>query len=109
MSEMQRRPRLPTGERRIDHWNYRVFCERVPDGVGGTVEQFTIREAYYDDTDTRPHSWTAEPSTPFGDTKLALMEDVTAMASAISSPVLYLDDDGNAIGSEEVRRGSLRR
>jgi hypothetical protein len=108
VTEIQRRPPLPTGERRIDHWNYRVFCEQVPDGIGGTVEQFTIREAYYDDTDSRPHSWTAEPSTPFGETKLALMEDVTAMASAISSPVLYLGGNGE-IASEEVRRGSLRR
>lgn len=97
-----------TGERAITHWNYRVFSQRVPDGIGGWVVQFTIREAYYDDTDTRPHSWTAEPSTPFGETKLALMEDVTAMAAAISSPVLNLTDDGDAIASEEARRGSLR-
>lgn len=96
-------------ERAISHWNYRVFCQDVPDGVGGTVGQFTIREAYYDDKDTRPHSWTAEPSTPFGETKLALMEDVTAMAAAVSSPVLYLSNDGDEIVAEEVRRGSLRR
>lgn len=99
-------------ERSIDHWNYRVFCQQRPDGIGGAVAEFTIREAYYDATDTRPHSWTEEPSTPFGETKLALMEDVTAMAAAISSPVLYLTDDGNEIASEEagrkLSRASLR-
>lgn len=102
----------PSGEREITHWNYRVFCQNVPDGGpdGERTDQFTIREAYYDATDSRPHSWTAEPATPFSDSKLGLMEDVTAMAAAISSPVLYLTEDGEQIASEEVRgRGSLRR
>ena len=98
-----------TGERKIDHWNYRVFCQDLPDGVGGKVGQFTIREAYYDGSDPRPHSWTSEPSTPLGETKLELMEDVTAMAAAISSPVLYLSDDGDNIVAEEAKAGLRRR
>ena len=97
------------GEREIDHWNYRIFHRLVPDGLGEMTDEYTIREAYYDDVDSRPHSWTSEPSTPFGETKLALMEDVTAMAGAIFSPVLHLSDDGEHIVSEEVCRGSFRR
>jgi hypothetical protein len=92
-------------ERPITHWNYRVFQRNVPDGIGGVIEEWTIRETYYDGND--PHSWT-EPTFPFGETKVALMEDVTAMAGAIASPVLYLSDDGNEI-VEGPRRGSLRR
>lgn len=111
MPDELRRYAPPPSEREIDHWNYRVFCQDVPDGGpdGERISQFTIREAYYDATDTRPHSWTENPASPFSETKLGLMEDVTAMAAAISSPVLYLSDDGEQIVAEEVRRGSLRR
>lgn len=97
------------GERGVSHWNYRMFCRDIPDGVGGTEQEWTIREAFYDERDTRPHSWTEESARAYGDSKIALMEDVTLMAAAIASPVLYLSDDGSAIVAEEVRRGSLRR
>lgn len=40
----------------MTHWNYRMFCRDIPDGVGGTEQEWTIREAFYDERDTRPHS-----------------------------------------------------
>lgn len=97
-------------EREIDHWNYRMFQQRVPDGVGGYVEQFTIREAYYDSTDTRPHSWTVDECAPYGETKMELIDNVYAMAAAASAAVLVLSEDGSEIVAEQrpTARGKRR-
>jgi hypothetical protein len=77
-------------------WNYRMFHRQVPDGGGGTSDEFTIREAYYD---PRGHvtAWSAEPSHPYGETKWELMDDASRMSSAISLPVIEISEDGNEL------------
>lgn len=93
----------------ISHWNYRMFHRVVPDGQGDTSDEFTIREAYYEHTDdTLPHSWTTEPSAPFGETKLSLMEDVSAMSRATSQPVVELTPDGDALAADQPSGATLR-
>ena len=77
-------------------WNYRMFHRTVPDGVGGTSDEFTIREAYYNKKG-KVDSWSAEPSHPYGETKLDLMQDVTHMGAAISQPVIELTPNGEAL------------
>jgi hypothetical protein len=101
----------PTRADKGGGWNYRMFHRRVPDGVGGTTDEFTIREAYYDKRgpDAKVMSWSAEPMAPYGETKLQLMEDVTAMAAAISQPVIALTPDGEHLADEQpASKGSFR-
>ena len=88
-------------------WNYRMFHRTVPDGLGGTTDEFTIREAYY--TGDQVTSWSAEAASPYGESKLDLMADVTAMASAISQMVDNLTPDDEHLADEQPKReASLR-
>jgi hypothetical protein len=70
------------------HWNYRVFhrCYLIADTP---VEQYTVREAYYDD-DGKVTGWSAEPSAPMGDTMEELEEDLAHMRVALDRAVIEL-------------------
>ena len=81
---------------KVAFWNYRMFHRQVPDGLGGVEDEYTIREAYYG-YDNKVHSWTAEPSSPKGETKLGLMDDMSAMSRAIAEPVIELTPDASAL------------
>jgi hypothetical protein len=78
------------------HWNYRMFHRQVPDGLGGVTDEFTIREAYYD-RKGRLSAWSAESASAHGETKWELMDDACAINRAISSPVVEITPDGNAL------------
>ncbi len=68
------------------HWNYRVTRTLVD---GQYV--FEIREVYY--TNGEPHSWSADPSAPSGETWHELVEDTVKMDRAVSLPCLDLTGD----------------
>lgn len=68
-------------------WNHRVVRTTYPKGEVG----FGIHEAFYNKpTDTVPHSITAEPVAPIGETLEDLVEQVQRNLKAASQPVLEL-------------------
>jgi hypothetical protein len=77
-------------------WNYRVFHRMVPDGLGEHEDEYTIREAYYDQNG-QVHSWTEQPASPLGSTREGLSEDMSCMSLAFSKPVVELTADGSAL------------
>ncbi len=64
-------------------WNYRVTRIKV-DGE----DVYEIREVYY--THGQPHSWSADPIAPHGESWHELAEDIVKMQSAVSRPALDL-------------------
>jgi hypothetical protein len=77
-------------------WNYRVFHRKVSDSQGNMDDEFTIREAYYDDKGNIVN-WSAEPAHPYGVSKIELMDDVAHMLQATTQPVVELTPDAGAL------------
>jgi hypothetical protein len=72
-------------------WNYRMFHREV-----NGEDEFTIREAYYDDNGDI-HLWSADPSFPSGETKIELMDDLARMLEATGQPVVKITPDGEEL------------
>lgn len=70
----------------MGYWNYRVFKETI-----GKEVQFSIREAYYDNKKTVPHSWTCEPAAAVGENEKEVKKDLFWMRKAFQYPVIDLD------------------
>jgi hypothetical protein len=89
-------------------WNYRVLRTKVTwkvDYEDTTSEEFyyeyEIREVYYDG-DGNVEGVTVKPSSPYGNCKEELAEDLELMALALSKPVLELINGKYVeVGSDE--------
>ena len=68
-------------------WNYRMI--RTDDG---DEFFFQIYEVYYDKSG-KPHSWSAEPISPGGDTPVTVGEDISLMFKAITLPPFIILSD----------------
>ena len=64
-------------------WNYRVVKKD---------NYFAIHEAFYDEKSKKPHSITAEPCEPYGETLEELKEDIEWFTIALEKPVLNYKD-----------------
>jgi hypothetical protein len=63
-------------------WNHRVVKQN---------ELYTIREVFFEPGGA-PHSWTAEPIHPQGETLEELKKEIERMLQACSEPVLFDND-----------------
>ncbi len=58
-------------------WNYRIVKTRI-----GSVEQWAVREVYYDQHGNITH-WTEDGVGPFGETRQEFMDDADHFFSAL--------------------------
>jgi len=63
-------------------WNYRIIKNTI-----NNVDYYAIHEVYYDDN-LNPHSCSADPIYPYGDSLEELNIDFNLMKSAFSKPIL---------------------
>ena len=69
-------------------WNYRVVRRSFDDSYGGSVEQYYIHEAYYNDGESKPHAITKDCIAPIGETPEELGMELLHMLASIKKPVL---------------------
>lgn len=85
-------------------WNYRVFHRQIQwtgaDGSHASADEFTVREAYYDD-DGKVNAWSADPMSPHGETMEELSADLALMAKAFLEPVVEITPDASALSGEK--------
>ena len=67
-------------------WNHRVTVEVI-----GGVENWAIREVYYDVAGPGNIGWTQDAVTPFGETEVELLNDINRFIAAFDQPPLYID------------------
>ena len=74
----------------MSHWNYRVCRETITYPDGGTDQQYSLREVYYDDKGN-PKGW-SEPVTFEGDHPEEVVESLRlAIKACISNNMLDLE------------------
>lgn len=81
------------------HWNYRILATYGAPYKGDSP-YYTIVECFYSDKgEILPKSWSANSSTPFGDSVEELKGDLEMMLLAFNKPVLVeeFDGDGDAV------------
>lgn len=86
-------------------WNYRLFRRQVPDGLGGTMDEYTVREAYYDQNGAVT-AWTEGCSAPMGESKADALYDFEMMRHAFDKPTIEITSDGNALTQNDSSGGN---
>lgn len=77
-------------------WNYRVFHRSVHDSIDTYEDEFTVREAYYDD-EGNVNAW-SEPIAPHGGTFAELVSDLSMMLAGIHRlAVVELSEDQESL------------
>lgn len=68
-----------------------TFCDyRIVKDKNG----FSFREVFYNKKG-KPHSWTAEPCSPYGETEEEFSQDLAYMAEALKLP--FLEEKGDKL------------
>lgn len=83
---------LPSGG-----WNYRLFHRQVSDGIGDIVDEFSIREAFYDDQNGAVVAWSEHISAPMGESVADVLSDLEMMRCAFDKPTVEITSDGNSL------------
>ncbi len=82
---------FPTEDEGPHYWNYRVIGDSAPTGGGDFEDVLTIHEVYYDSNDA-PHSWSADPMWPQGESLDGLRAELNRMLEALDKPIINKED-----------------